>query len=109
VTRRRKRQLWIPSEASLIFPRKVRKSHETGRAAARTTPLSVASGILFWDITTILLNPSAFKFCIELFVDRYKNMKVDVVAGGNVSVCACGKRACSSTRRHAESTEYILI
>ncbi|MEW5300293.1 MAG: hypothetical protein WDW36_003233 [Sanguina aurantia] len=38
-------------------------------------------GILFWDVTTILLNPDAFRYTIELFTERYKSMKVDVVAG----------------------------
>eukprot|EP00798_Chlamydomonas_sp_ICE-L_P014282 gene14282-20258_t len=38
-------------------------------------------GILFWDVTTILLNPIAFKYTIELFVERYKDMKIDCVAG----------------------------
>jgi adenine/guanine phosphoribosyltransferase-like PRPP-binding protein len=38
-------------------------------------------GILFWDVTTVLLNPEAFQATIDLFVARYKDMKLDVVAG----------------------------
>lgn len=38
-------------------------------------------GILFWDVTTIMLNPKAFKYTIDLFVKRYVDEKVDVVAG----------------------------
>lgn len=46
-------------------------------------------GILFWDITTLLLNPDAFKATIDLFVQRYKDMKVDVVAGVACRACRC--------------------
>ncbi len=38
-------------------------------------------GILFWDVTTIMLNPTAFQAVIDLFVERYRGQKVDVVAG----------------------------
>ncbi len=39
-------------------------------------------GILFWDVTTLMLNPTAFKLVVDLLAERYKAMKVDVVAGG---------------------------
>lgn len=38
-------------------------------------------GILFWDVTTIMLNHTAFQYTIDLFVEQYKGKKVDVVAG----------------------------
>ncbi|HMT02268.1 MAG TPA: adenine phosphoribosyltransferase [Burkholderiales bacterium] len=38
-------------------------------------------GIAFRDITTLLLNPEAFKKVIKIFVERYKNKKIDVIAG----------------------------
>lgn len=38
-------------------------------------------GILFWDVTTIMLNPVAFKHTIDLFYEEYKDKKVDVIAG----------------------------
>lgn len=38
-------------------------------------------GILFWDVTTIMLNHEAFKYTIELFAEHYKDKKVDVIAG----------------------------
>lgn len=38
-------------------------------------------GILFQDITTLLLDTKAFKDTIDLFVDRYKGKKISVVAG----------------------------
>lgn len=38
-------------------------------------------GILFWDITTLLLNSVAFKHTIDLFVERYQGKQIDAVAG----------------------------
>eukprot|EP00879_Flechtneria_rotunda_P028341 GHRR01030442.1.p1 GENE.GHRR01030442.1~~GHRR01030442.1.p1 ORF type:complete len:166 (+),score=34.45 GHRR01030442.1:152-649(+) len=38
-------------------------------------------GILFWDVTTLMLSPQAFQLTIDLLVERYKDQKVDVVAG----------------------------
>ncbi|GMH39415.1 hypothetical protein BSKO_07313 [Bryopsis sp. KO-2023] len=38
-------------------------------------------GILFWDITTLCLNPVAFKYSIELLAERYRTQKIDVIAG----------------------------
>jgi hypothetical protein len=39
------------------------------------------AGIMFQDITTLLLNPKAFKDTIDLFVERYKGKNISVVAG----------------------------
>ncbi|XP_022872824.1 adenine phosphoribosyltransferase 5-like isoform X1 [Olea europaea var. sylvestris] len=38
-------------------------------------------GIMFQDITTLLSNPKAFKDTIDIFVDRYRDMDISVVAG----------------------------
>jgi len=38
-------------------------------------------GILFWDVTTLMLQHAAFQASIDLFYERYKDMKIDVVAG----------------------------
>jgi hypothetical protein len=38
-------------------------------------------GILFWDVTTLLLDPAAFQATIDCFVTRYASKKIDVVAG----------------------------
>mmetsp|Transcript_16052 Transcript_16052/g.28549 ORF Transcript_16052/g.28549 Transcript_16052/m.28549 type:complete len:180 (-) Transcript_16052:381-920(-) len=38
-------------------------------------------GILFWDVTTLMLQHSAFQATIDMFYDRYKDQKIDVVAG----------------------------
>lgn len=38
-------------------------------------------GIMFQDITTLLLDHKAFKDTLDIFVDRYRDMGISVVAG----------------------------
>lgn len=38
-------------------------------------------GIMFQDITTLLLDHKAFKGTVDIFVDRYRDMDISVVAG----------------------------
>ncbi|XP_031479259.1 adenine phosphoribosyltransferase 1-like [Nymphaea colorata] len=47
----------------------------------RVIPNFPKPGIKFQDITTLLLDPQAFKDTIDLFVERYKNQNISVVAG----------------------------
>lgn len=47
----------------------------------RTIPHFPKHGIMFRDITTLLQNSNAFSFVIDEFYERYKDAKVDVVAG----------------------------
>lgn len=47
----------------------------------RAIPNFPKPGILFQDITTLLLDPAAFKDTIDLFVERYKDKKISVVVG----------------------------
>lgn len=49
--------------------------------AIRVVPHFPKPGIMFQDITTLLLNPKAFKHTIDIFVDRYRDMDISVVAG----------------------------
>ena len=37
-------------------------------------------GILFYDITSVLSNPEAFSYCIDLMVERYKDSGVTKIA-----------------------------
>ena len=51
-------------------------------------------GILFWDVTTLMLDPAAFQASIDAFVERYKDQKIDAVAGARLShrsgpTCPC--------------------
>ena len=41
-------------------------------------------GIMFQDITTLLLDHKAFKDTVDIFVDRYRDMGISVVAGSLV-------------------------
>ncbi|XAR61959.1 Adenine phosphoribosyltransferase [Bertholletia excelsa] len=50
-------------------------------SAIRVIPDFPKPGILFQDITTLLLDPRAFKDTIDLFVERYKGKDISVVAG----------------------------
>lgn len=38
-------------------------------------------GILFWDVTTLMLDVQAFQTCMDLMVERYEKEKIDAVAG----------------------------
>ncbi|EOY29450.1 Adenine phosphoribosyl transferase 2 isoform 2 [Theobroma cacao] len=49
--------------------------------AIRVVPHFPKQGIMFQDITTLLLDHKAFKDTVDIFVDRYRDMGVSVVAG----------------------------
>ncbi|HPO03178.1 adenine phosphoribosyltransferase [Treponema zuelzerae] len=48
--------------------------------AIRKIPDFPKPGILFYDITGILVNPEAFRFCIDRMVEIYKDRKIDAIA-----------------------------
>ncbi|XP_058786142.1 adenine phosphoribosyltransferase 4-like [Vicia villosa] len=50
-------------------------------SAIRIIPDFPKPGIMFQDITTLLLDPKAFKDTIDLFVERYRDQNISVVAG----------------------------
>ncbi|KAL3812323.1 hypothetical protein ACJIZ3_013591 [Penstemon smallii] len=50
-------------------------------SSIRVIPDFPKPGILFHDITTLLLDPTAFQDTIDLFVERYKDKNINVVAG----------------------------
>ena len=39
------------------------------------------AGIMFNDITQLLLRPAVFKDAVDMFVERYRGMGIDAVAG----------------------------
>ncbi|CAN1748092.1 Adenine phosphoribosyltransferase 4 [Linum perenne] len=43
------------------------------------------AGIMFQDITTLLLDPKAFKDTVDLFIERYKGKNISAVAGEVIS------------------------
>ncbi|XP_064952936.1 adenine phosphoribosyltransferase 3-like isoform X3 [Musa acuminata AAA Group] len=50
-------------------------------ASIRVVPDFPKKGIMFQDITTLLLDPKAFKNTVDLFVERYSGKNISVVAG----------------------------
>lgn len=48
--------------------------------AIRRVPDFPKPGILFYDITSIFVQPDAFKYCIDQMVELYKDKKIDAVA-----------------------------
>lgn len=50
-------------------------------SSIRLIPDFPKPGIMFQDITTLLLDHKAFQDCIDIFVERYKDKNISVVAG----------------------------
>lgn len=49
--------------------------------AIRVIPNFPKEGIMFQDVTTLLLDPAAFQHSVDIFYEHYKDQKVDVIAG----------------------------
>ena len=56
-------------------------SAETLRAKIREIPDFPKPGILFYDITTLLKDPAAYKEAIDLMLEPYRDERVDIVVG----------------------------
>jgi adenine phosphoribosyltransferase len=56
-------------------------SAETLRAKIREIPDFPKPGILFYDITTVLKEPGAYKEAIDLMLEPYRDEHVDIVVG----------------------------
>ncbi|RWW50054.1 hypothetical protein BHE74_00043705 [Ensete ventricosum] len=50
-------------------------------SSIRVVPDFPKKGIMFQDITTLLLDPKAFKDTVDLFVEQYTGRGISVVAG----------------------------
>ena len=50
------------------------------QSVIRDVPDFPKPGIIFKDITPVLLDPKAFKAAIDGFVEHYKDMRIDVIA-----------------------------
>ena len=49
-------------------------------AAIRKVPDFPKEGILFYDITSVLMDPRAFSWCIGQMVERYRSAGIDAIA-----------------------------
>ena len=47
----------------------------------RRVPDFPKPGILFYDITSVFVNPDAFKYCIDKMVEIYKDSEIEAIAG----------------------------
>lgn len=47
----------------------------------RRVPDFPKAGILFYDITSVFVNPEAFKYCIDKMVEIYKDSEIEAIAG----------------------------
>jgi adenine phosphoribosyltransferase len=56
-------------------------SAETLRETIREIPDFPKPGILFYDITTVLKDPAAYKEAIDLMLEPYRDTPVDIVVG----------------------------
>lgn len=78
---KRPRRAVVLSEQQTPGTMLLKEKKELVANAIRGVPDFPKKGILFWDITTLCLDPGAFRCCIEAFTERYKDKKIDVIAG----------------------------
>ncbi len=57
------------------------KDSELLDSSIRRIPDFPKPGILFYDITGVLVNPEAFRYCIDRMAELYQDRKPDAVAG----------------------------
>ncbi|URD88312.1 Phosphoribosyl transferase domain [Musa troglodytarum] len=65
-------------------------------SSIRVVPDFPKKGIMFQDITTLLLDPKAFKDTADLFVERYTGKGISVVAGEFLDHLVFGSSAMSA-------------
>ena len=71
-----------PAEAGLHAIRPLRVQSIDMCPACHPCPVVCEqAGIMFQDVTTIMLDPVAFKHSVDLLVERYREQQVDVIAG----------------------------
>lgn len=51
------------------------------KATIRTIPHWPKQGIMFRDITTLIKNPAAFRYCIQQFKAQYQDKNITKIAG----------------------------
>ena len=51
------------------------------KTTIRTIPNWPKPGIMFRDITTLIQNPEAFRYCVQQFKEQYQNKNITKIAG----------------------------
>ena len=77
----RVKQVLIKTIESFLDSEKIKSDIEFIKDKIRTIPNFPKQGIMFRDITTLLKDKEGFNKLIEIFEKRYKDKKIDVVAG----------------------------
>ncbi len=54
---------------------------ESLKASIRSIPDWPIDGVIFRDLTTLMLDPQVFKETCDLFYNRYKNQNIDKIVG----------------------------
>ena len=79
----------------------------------RRVPDFPKPGILFYDITSVFLQPEAFNFVIDKMVEVYKDKKIDAVAAvesRGFLFAASIRPSCSSyTQKGKASFGYLFL
>lgn len=65
----------------LAIPKIANQDQDFIKSKIRTIPNFPKPGIMFRDITTLIKDKEGFDKVIEIFYNKYKNKKIDVVAG----------------------------
>jgi len=60
---------------------KIKEDAEFIKSTIRSIPGFPKPGVMFRDITTLMKNPEALKKTINIFLERYKDKEIDVIAG----------------------------
>ena len=58
-------------------------------SSIRVIPHFPKHGIMFQDVTTLLLDPAAFQYSVDLLYEHYGDAKIDVVAGKSLAFWDC--------------------
>jgi 5'-methylthioadenosine phosphorylase len=74
-------QLIIKTIEKFSQENKIKEDAEFIKSSIRTIPGFPKPNVMFRDITTLLKNPEALKKTINIFLERYKDKEIDVVAG----------------------------
>ncbi|MFH1359317.1 MAG: S-methyl-5'-thioadenosine phosphorylase [archaeon] len=64
-----------------VIPKIAGKDEEFIKSKIRTIPNFPKQGIMFRDLTSLILDPEGMKRVTEILYNRYKNKKIDKVAG----------------------------
>jgi len=75
------KKIIIESLKKFSFDSQMQAHKEVIKNSIKTVPHWPKPGVMFRDITSLLENANSFKKVIDIFVERYKDKKIDIIAG----------------------------